>query len=51
MTKIKEYKLKNGDIRYMFTVYTGVNQSTGKKANTTRRGFKTQKEATIVLSR
>ncbi|MCV3322701.1 site-specific integrase [Pediococcus ethanolidurans] len=51
MAQINKYQLKNGDTRYMFKLYTGINPATGKKSNTTRRGFKTQKEATLALSR
>lgn len=51
MTQINKYQLKNGSTRYMFKIYTGVSSMTGKKSNTTRRGFKTQKEATLALSR
>lgn len=42
---IKPYKLKNGDTRYMFKIYLGVNPLTGKEVSTTRRKFKTPKEA------
>ncbi|MGE8036732.1 Arm DNA-binding domain-containing protein [Lysinibacillus sp. NPDC093692] len=53
MTKsktIKEYTLTNGDTRYMFKLYAGVNQLTGKELHTTRRGFKTQREAKVALA-
>lgn len=42
---IKPYKLKNGDTRYMFKIYLGVNPLTGKEISTTRRKFKKEKEA------
>ncbi len=48
---IESYELKNGEKRYMFQIYVGVNPLTGKEQRTTRRGFKTQKEARLVLSR
>lgn len=48
---IKSYELKNGEKRYMFQVYVGVNPLTGKDQRTTRRGFKTKKEAQLALSR
>lgn len=48
---IKEYKLKNGDKRYMFQVYVGVDPLTGKEQRTTRRGFKTKKQAELALAR
>lgn len=48
---IESYKLKNGEKRYMFQIYVGVNPLTGKEQRTTRRGFKTQKEAQLALSR
>lgn len=50
-TKIKEYKLKNGDTRYQFQLYLGYDPITGKQKNTTRRGFKTVKEARLAMNR
>ena len=44
-TTIKSYKLKSNATRYMFHLYIGVDPLTGKEQSTTRRGFKTQKEA------
>lgn len=44
-TTIKNYKLKSNETRYMFHLYIGVDPLTGKELSTTRRGFKTQKEA------
>lgn len=46
---IKSYKLKNNETRYMFQLYIGVNPLTGKEQSTTRRGFKTKKEAKDAL--
>lgn len=51
MTKINKYTLKSGKTRYQFQIYTGVNPLTGKQSTTTRRGFKTKKEANLALSR
>ncbi|MDY0406502.1 site-specific integrase [Virgibacillus sp. 179-BFC.A HS] len=48
---IKKYKLKNGEIRYEFQVYLGTDEATGKQMRTTRRGFKTKKEAELALAR
>lgn len=51
MAKIKKYTTKTGKIRYEFQVYAGVDSLTGRQKTTRRRGFKTRKEASIVLSR
>lgn len=48
---IKSYTTKNNEKRYEFSVYLGVNPLTGKQKRTTRRGFKTQKEAELALAR
>ncbi|MEK4180080.1 site-specific integrase [Aeribacillus sp. FSL K6-1121] len=48
---IKKYTLKNGEIRYEFQVYLGTDEATGKQMRTTRRGFKTKKEAELELAR
>ncbi|MBS4461745.1 site-specific integrase [Aerococcaceae bacterium zg-B36] len=48
---IKEYYLQDGSKRYMFQLYLGVDPLTGKKRRTTRRNFKTKKEASIELAR
>lgn len=50
MAVIKEYQKKDGSKAYMFNAYVGVNQLTGKKMRTTRRGFKTSKEAKLALA-
>lgn len=42
---IKKYLTKDGETRYMLQAYLGVDPFTGKQKRTTRRGFKTQKEA------
>lgn len=51
MSKIKKYTKKDGSIAYKFNTYLGVDPTTGKKKYTTRRGFKTIKEANLALSR
>lgn len=48
---IKSYKLKNGDLRYEFQVYLGVDPLTGNQKNTTRRSFKKKSDAKIALAR
>ncbi|VEE82210.1 site-specific integrase [Enterococcus hirae] len=50
MTTIKKYTKKDGSTAYMFQAYLGVDPLTGKKKRTTRRGFKTQKEAKLALA-
>lgn len=42
---IKKYITKDGENRYMLQAYLGVDPFTGKQRRTTRRGFKTQKDA------
>lgn len=42
---IKKYTTKNGETRYLFQTYLGIDPTTGKERRTTRRGFKTIKEA------
>lgn len=51
MAVIKKYMKKDGSTAYMFNVYLGVDPLTGKKKRTTRRGFRTQKEAKVALAR
>ncbi|MER2192133.1 MAG: site-specific integrase [Solibacillus sp.] len=48
---IKSYKNKDGKTLYMFRVFLGTDELTGKAKNTTRRGFKTKKEAELALAR
>ncbi|WP_223553873.1 site-specific integrase [Lysinibacillus sphaericus] len=50
-TPIESYTLSDGQKRYMFKIYLGVDPLTGKELRTTRRGFKTQKEAELALAR
>lgn len=47
----KPYFKKNGEKNYLFKIYTGVDPLTGKEKHTTRRGFKTKKEAELEYAR
>ena len=49
MAMIKQYQKKNGEKAWYFKTYLGIDPLTGKKRYTTKRGFKTQKEAKIAL--
>ncbi|ARW20656.1 hypothetical protein S100892_02121 [Pediococcus pentosaceus] len=51
MAKVQKYLDKNGNTKYMFQLYMGIDPQTGNKKRTRRRGFKTKKEATLALSR
>lgn len=42
---IKEYKNKDGKTLFMFKIYLGMNPLTGRRIETTRRGFKTKTAA------
>ena len=48
---IKSYIKKNGTRAYKFKVYLGSDPITGKRIETTRRGFKTVREAQRALDR
>lgn len=48
---IESYTLKNGEKRYRFQIYIGVDPLTGKEQRTTRSKFKTKKEAELALAR
>ncbi len=48
---IQKYTKKNGSVAYLLKAYLGVDPETGKKRTTTKRGFKTQKEAKMELAR
>ncbi|RSK28522.1 site-specific integrase [Bacillus sp. HMF5848] len=50
-TSIKEYVKVDGKKYYYFKIYIGVNPLTGKPDYTTRRGFRTKKEAELALAR
>ncbi|EAC8000542.1 site-specific integrase [Listeria monocytogenes] len=51
MATFKQYRLNNGEKRWQFKTYLGISAETGKQIQTTRRGFKTQKEAKIAETR
>lgn len=51
MKMIKEYYTKNGEKRYMIKTYLGICPVTGKQKHTTRRGFKTKKQASLAESK
>ncbi|MFC0232702.1 tyrosine-type recombinase/integrase [Vagococcus entomophilus] len=51
MATIQKYSKKDGSKAYMFKAYLGIDPLTSKKKYTTRRGFKTKKEAKIALAR
>lgn len=48
---IKQYPKAEGSKAYMFFAYLGVDPITGKQRRTTRRGFKTKREATIARAK
>ena len=48
---IECYTLKNGEKRYRFQIYIGLDPLTGKELRTTRSKFKTKKEAELALAR
>ncbi|NCJ14147.1 tyrosine-type recombinase/integrase [Staphylococcus pseudintermedius] len=48
---IKKYKKKDGTTAYMFVAYLGTDPITGKQKRTTRRGFKTERDAKIAEAR
>lgn len=49
MSQIKKYTKKNGSTAYFVRAYLGYDQKTGKQKQTTKRGFKTKKEAKSYL--
>lgn len=51
VSPIKSYKLKNGETRYEFPVYLGVDPLTGKQKRSSRGKFKTRREAELALDR
>lgn len=51
MAKFTQYKKKDGKNYWMFDAYLGKDPLTGKDRRTTKRGFKTQKEAKLGLAR
>ena len=48
---IKEYRLKDGKRRFMFKTYLGIHPYSKERVETTRRGFKSSREASIELAR
>ncbi len=51
MAKIKSYKKNDGQTYYTVTGYLGTDPDTGKKVVTTRRGFKSKREAQLAFSK
>ncbi|MBP1047097.1 site-specific integrase [Enterococcus sp. BWM-S5] len=51
MATFKQYKLKTGEKKWLFKTYLGIDQSTGKDINTTRRGFSSKKEAQLACNK
>ncbi|MGE7185706.1 tyrosine-type recombinase/integrase [Peribacillus sp. NPDC006672] len=51
MAVTKQYEKKDGTKAWLFQAYLGVDPLTGKEKRTTRRGFKTEKEANLALAR
>ncbi|UDM74023.1 site-specific integrase [Vagococcus fluvialis] len=51
MATFKQYDKKDGSKAWQFQAYLGINQTTNKPVKTTRRGFKTKKEAQLELNR
>lgn len=51
LAKFEQYKKKNGEKAWKFQAYLGINPETGKSVKTTRRNFKTQREAKLALAR
>ncbi|MGG5369356.1 tyrosine-type recombinase/integrase [Enterococcus sp. AZ196] len=48
---IKKYQKKNGNTAYMFKAYLGIDENTGKKKYTTKRGFKSLRAAKQAYTR
>lgn len=51
MATFKQYEKKDGTKAWLFQTYLGTDPITGKEIRTTRRNFKTKKEAQLALSR
>jgi integrase len=51
MATFKQYIKKDGSKAWMFQTHLGTDYVTGKSIKTTRRGFKTKKEAQAMLSK
>ncbi|MDF2947606.1 MAG: integrase [Bacillales bacterium] len=50
MASFQKYITKHGQL-WLFKMDTGINPATGKRQTTTRRGFKTKKEAQLAASK
>lgn len=48
---IKQYEKKDGTKAWLFKAYLGIDETTGKKLWTTRRGFATKKECQLAQNR
>lgn len=51
MATFKQYEKQDGSKAWQFQSYLGINPKTGKSIKTTRRNFKTKKEAQLELNR
>lgn len=51
MATFKQYEKKDNTTAWQFQAYLGINETTGKPVKTTRRNFKTKKEAQLALNR
>lgn len=51
MATFKQYTKKDGSKLWLFKAYLGIDPLTGNQVTTTRRGFKTKKEAVLAESR
>lgn len=51
MATFKQYELKNGEKKWLFQSYLGTDPVTGKEIRTTRRGYRTKKEAQLEEKR
>ena len=51
MATFKQYDKKDGTKAWQYRTYLGKDKATGKDIDTTRRGFKTKKEAQLALNR
>jgi len=51
MAMIQQYKKSDGTTAWLYKLYMGKDLLTGKEKRTTRRGFKTKKEASLDLAR
>lgn len=51
VSPVKSYYLKNGEKRYEFPLYLGIDPLTGKQKRSMKRGFKTLRDAELALAR